>query len=80
MTDQPVEPSDVAQVVEGYVDRQHSQAAKYSNAPLLGPSGVYELHTLAAQIYQLGFNEGARAERFRNDGERRRIRRGDTDA
>lgn len=74
MADRPVEPSDIAMEVERYVDDQHDRASKFSNAPLLGESGVYDLHSLAARIYQSGFNDGARSESARHNGARRRAR------
>ncbi|MCI2959534.1 hypothetical protein MN032_17755 [Agromyces atrinae] len=72
--DRPVEPVDVARQVESYVYDQHAAAAKFTNAPLLGQSGVYDLHSLAARIYQRGFNDGVISQAVRDDGQRQRDR------
>lgn len=36
--------------------------------------GVYNLHTLAARIYALGFTEGIQVEGYRKNEQRQRIR------
>lgn len=74
MSDRPVEPLSVAQIVEQYVTDQYSDAAKYSNRKLLDESGVYDLHTLSAKIYALGFNEGRAVEDRRQSEQRFRDR------
>jgi len=74
MSERLVEPFAVAQLVEQYASDEIRDAAKYSNRAPLDESGVYSLHTLAARIYQLGFNEGASVERWRNAEQRHRDR------
>jgi len=70
----PVEPLAVAQEVERYVDGEFRDAEKYSNRELLDESGVYELHSLAARIYQAGFNDGRAVEGWRRNEQRQRTR------
>lgn len=72
--DRPVEPLTVAQMVEGYASAEHRDAAKYSNRELLDESGIYDLHSLAARVYQLGFNEGRAVEGYRKVEQRLRDR------
>jgi len=74
MSDRPIETFAVAELVEQYVSDQNRDAVKYSNRELLDESGIYDLHTLAAHIYTLGFNEGARVEGLRKNEQRQRIR------
>ena len=74
MADRPVEPLVIAQMVEQYATDQHSEADKYSNRELLDESGIFDLHTLAARIYALGFNEGAAVESWRKHEQRQRIK------
>lgn len=74
MSDRPIEPFAVAQKVEQYASEQYRFAVKASNRELLDDSGIYDLHTLAATIYELGFNEGEAAEGQRNNGQRQRLR------
>ena len=82
VNDRPVEPIDVAQAVERYVDAEHADALKYSNREVLDESGVYDLHSLAARIYQIGFNDGRAVEGTKRNGARTRAReaeqKGDT--
>lgn len=52
------EPAEVAQMVEQYVDKAHSDAAKYDNSTPLDSGGVYSLHMLAADIYAMGWAAG----------------------
>jgi hypothetical protein len=74
MAERPVEPFAVAQLVETYATDQHREVAKYTNRELLDESGIYDLHTLAARIYALGFNEGAAVEGWRKVEQRNRIK------
>lgn len=62
----------VAQLVEEYVSSELSDKAKYDNRTPLDESGIWSLHTLAATIYALAFNDGARVEATRNHAERMR--------
>lgn len=59
-----IEPQPVAELVETFVDRTLDSAAKYDNSKPLDASNVYDLHTLAAQIYALGYEDGARTAAF----------------
>lgn len=72
--ERPVEPLDVAQSVESYVDGEFRDAAKYSNRELLDESGVYSLHELAARIYQMGFNDGRQVEGWKRNEQRQRVK------
>lgn len=73
MSERPVEPFAVAQLVEQYASDQHRTAVQYSNREVLDESGVFDLHTLAARVYALGFNEGAAVEGWRKHEQRQRI-------
>lgn len=68
----PIEPQPVVQLVESFVDKTLDSAAKYDNSEPLDASNVYELHTLAAEVYALGFEEGARAFSVRAQHQRSR--------
>jgi hypothetical protein len=70
----PVEPLEVAQEVERYVDGEFRDAEKYSIRDLLDESGVYSLHSLAARIYQRGFNDGRAVEGWKRNEQRQRTR------
>lgn len=70
----PVEPLAIAQEVERYVDGEFRDTEKYSNRELLDESGVYELHSLAARIYQAGFNDGRAVEGWKRNEQRQRTR------
>lgn len=74
MADRLVEPFAVAQIVETFVDGEHRAAVQYSNRSPLDDSGVFDLHTLAARIYALGFNEGATVEGWRKHEAHNRAR------
>lgn len=81
----PVEPFTVAQEVELYVRAELRDTEKYSNRDLLDESGVYDLHSLAALIYQMGFNDGRAVEGWKRNEHRQRARDvarkvGETDA
>lgn len=47
MNDRPVEPFEVARMVEDYVTSAHHSATKYSNREPLDESDIYDLHALA---------------------------------
>jgi len=70
----PVEPIVVAQIVESYVGDQIRTAAKYSNRELFDESCVYDLHSIAAKVYALGFEEGRSVEGWRLNEDRLRVR------
>lgn len=65
-----IEPPQVVQAVESYVSKALHDAENYSNSTPLDESGVWSLHTLAAEIYALGWKDGEAAEARRHDGER----------
>ena len=68
-----VEPQSVVQAVERFLDDEYRDAAKFENRELLDESGVFNLHTLAAHIFSLGFNEGEQAQDERHRGQRVRM-------
>lgn len=72
-TPRPV-PVDVVQSVEGYVDSELADAAKYDNRQPLDESGVYSLHVLVAAAYGRGFADGEHAQAARALGRRARER------
>jgi hypothetical protein len=61
-----IEPPDVVQAVERYVDSELRDAAQYENSAPLDEDGVWSLHTLAAEVYALGYQDGERAESERS--------------
>jgi hypothetical protein len=69
-----IETEDVAYIVEGYVDTELSNAAKFDNCTPLDESGIYNLHLLAAQVYALGFDAGERVADARRRGRESRQR------
>ncbi len=73
-TEHPVEPREVAERVERYVNRELHDARQYENRSALDDSGVWSLHRLAAEIYALGFAAGGDVERIRADGDQERRR------
>lgn len=68
-----IEPAEIVQLIEDYVDEQYRGAEKYSSVELLDESGVYALHTLAAKIYELGFMEGCQAQSIADERAARRF-------
>ena len=72
--DNPVEPLDVAQEVELFIDAEYRAAAKFSNREILDDSGAYSLHSLAARIYQMGFNDGRAVEGWKRNEQRQRTK------
>ncbi len=68
------EPFEVTMLVETFVNDEHRNAQRFDNRTLLDQSGVYDLHTLAAKIYALGFKDGRVAESVRENGVRQRER------
>lgn len=65
-----IEPPQVVQAVESYVSKALHDARAFSNSTPLDESGIWSLHTLAAEIYALGWRDGEDAEARRHDGER----------
>ena len=75
MSDLPAPvPVDVVETVDRFVDDEHRDAHKYTNREVLDGSGIYTLHTTAANIYARGYDDGRRAERARANAERMRER------
>lgn len=72
MSDQPIETRAVAQEVEMFIDKEIEQVAKYENRQHMDESATFSLHQLAAQIYAMGWRDGAAVGA---DNERRAIRR-----
>lgn len=58
-------PAAVIQMVEGFVDGSFADAAKSEHSSLLDADNVRELHDVAADIYALGYDDGARSARER---------------
>ncbi|WP_037162597.1 hypothetical protein [Rhodococcoides fascians] len=69
---QPVEPLEVGQLVEAYVEDERSLAAKYDNRSLLDEGGIAELHRLAARIYARGHFDGSCVANDRHNRRRQR--------
>lgn len=67
-----IEPAEVVQLVERYVEHELSDAARFTNSTPLDESGIFGLHRLAAQIYAAGWRDGERStvERARAQGRR----------
>jgi hypothetical protein len=65
---------EITQMVDDFIDREHCDAAKYTNRTPLDDSGAFSLHQLAADIYALGFSEGQRVEMFRKMQEHQRAK------
>lgn len=74
MPDRPIEPMNIALMVDEYAATEHDAARRYENRELLDESGIYSLHELAARIYQHGFNDGRATEALRSQGSMRRER------
>lgn len=61
----PIEPADVVQRVDRFVDKAHADAAKYDNVELLDEGQAFSLHLLAAEIYALAWNDATHAAEVR---------------
>ena len=68
-----IEPNNVVNMVELYVDGELADAKKFENREPLDESGIYSLHILAADIYEAGFRDGraSEGERARREANRR---------
>ena len=75
-----VEPKVIADLVEAFVNDEHDDVRKYTNRTPLDESSVWTLHQLAAEIYGLGFLDGARTEEARQQGRRQRKSDADRDS
>src|SRR5450631_2553861 len=67
-----VEPKEIVDLVERFVNDEHDDDRKYTNRTPLDESGVWTLHQLAAEIYALGFDDCSRTEEARQRGRRGR--------
>ena len=75
MTTPQIEPREVVELVDSYVDEELHDRQKYTNREPLDESGVYSLHLLAADIYALGYSAGEQAEGARARNRQRRADR-----
>ncbi|NIL77638.1 hypothetical protein [Rhodococcus sp. B10] len=71
----PVEPNEVVQLVEEYVDNERRSADKFDNKTALDESGISDLHRLAARIYALGHSDGTCVANERHNRRRSRERK-----
>jgi len=74
VSDNRIEPQEVIQAVEFYIEQELNDAAKYDNRAPFDESGIWSLHQLARDIYARGVDDGTRqeAERQRHQGRRDR--------
>lgn len=79
MTTPQIEPREVVELVDSYVDKALRDCEKYTNSEPLDESGVYDLHRLAASIYALGYSAGEQAESARARARQYRATRTATD-
>lgn len=62
MSEAHIETPVVARVVEDYLSDLHREVAQYEKRFLVDESSEYDLHRLAARIYELGYADGRGAE------------------
>lgn len=74
MSESIIEPREVAEAVERYVDSELADARKFENRRPLDDGGVWELHRLAAKVFALGFEAGEQVGEIRARGQRNRDR------
>jgi hypothetical protein len=67
-------PSELVMRVDLYVDKELHDARKYDNREPFDYSGIYSLHSLAAEIYASGWRDGERAQATREQAQRYRDR------
>lgn len=67
-------PVQLVQEVERYVESELADADRYDNRQPLDEAGVWRLHTLGAEVYGRGWEDGERAQAERENGQRRRDR------
>lgn len=77
MSESIIEPREVAEAVERYVERELADARKYDNRTPLDDEGVWSLHQLAAKVFALGFEAGEQVGEIRARGQRQRLRETD---
>lgn len=65
-------PIEVVEIIDRFIDREHSAARKFTNREVLDKSGAYSLHEAASSVYARGYHDGRMAERARTNGERQR--------
>lgn len=70
----PIEPNEVAALVEEYVDSERRSAAEFDNKAVLDESGISDLHRVAARIYALGHYDGTCVANERHNRRRGRER------
>jgi len=58
VADAHIETPEVARIVEEFISTEHRDAARYDNRSVLDESGEWDLHRLAARIYELGYKDG----------------------
>jgi hypothetical protein len=77
VADAHIETPEVAKAVEEFIASEHRDAARFDNKSVLDESGEWDLHRLAARLYEIGYRDG----RFAGEEiERaRRMRRRETD-
>lgn len=76
--DRVIEPPEVVEMVEQYVDQKLQEASMYDNRTPLDEDGVFSMHLLAARIYAAGFAAGETAQALRWSAGARRRARGDS--
>jgi hypothetical protein len=74
VTEHVIEPREVAEAVERYVERELADARQYDNRTPLDDCGVWSLHRLAATIFALGFEAGEQVAEVRARGQQHRER------
>jgi hypothetical protein len=79
MSESIIEPREVAEAVERYVDAEFAEARKFENRRPLDDAGVWGLHRLAATVFALGFEAGEHVAEVRARGQRERERDRATD-
>ncbi|ORI13454.1 hypothetical protein [Rhodococcus sp. 1168] len=70
----PIEPNDVVRLIEEYIEDEHVSAEKWENRTPLDEAGISHLHSVAAEVYALGFHGGTCVANERNNRRRDRER------
>lgn len=78
MADAHIETPEVAQAVEEFISSEHREAAKFDNKAVLDESGEWDLHRLAARIYEIGYRDGRFASEQIEQARRMRRKEADT--
>lgn len=74
MSENNIEPHQVIELVESYVQSELRDFEQYENRAPFDASGVYSLHQLARDAYALGVGDGTRQERYRQARQAQRDR------